>query len=201
MNRRDFLCCGAAMAAISVMTADFSLAAGSGQVQKLPKPAMQESKPLMECLALRRSSHVLGRGDVDMPALSNLLWAAWGINRADGKHVIPTALNKQQIIVYAVRGDGVWEYLPKEHAIKNVLAGDRRSAFDGAGLVLLYAAPKNDPYSAMHVGSMYQNAGLCCASAGLDNCVKHQKHDALDAELPLPSGWATIVTQSVARPQ
>lgn len=164
----------------------------------LPRPDIDGGKPLMACLARRRSSHVLGRGDVDLPSLGALLWAAWGVNRDDGKHVVPTALNKQQAMVFAVRGDGVWEYLPKEHAIKKVLEGDRRRSFDGAGLVLLYAAPVKERFSAMHVGSMYQNAGLFCASAGLDNCVKFQKHDALDAELPLPEGWATFITQSIA---
>ena len=201
MNRRVFLSSGAAIAAVTIMAPEFAFAAESDQIIKLPEPDKHGGKPLMECLVQRRSSHVLGRGDVDMPTLGNLLWAAWGISRKDGKHVIPTALNKQQVVVYAVRGDGVWEYMPKDHAVKKVLTGDRRNAFDGAGLVLLYAAPEKDPYSAMHVGSMYQNVGLFCASAGLDNCVKHQKHDALDKELPLPSGWMTFISQSVAWPK
>ncbi|MBR4423741.1 MAG: SagB/ThcOx family dehydrogenase [Mailhella sp.] len=197
MDRRDFLLTGSAVAAVAFMGPGLAFADG-GALVMLPRPDIGGGKPLMACLARRRSSHVLGRGDVDLPSLGALLWAAWGVNRDDGKHVVPTALNKQQAMVFAVRGDGVWEYLPKEHAIKKVLEGDRRRSFDGAGLVLLYAAPVKERFSAMHVGSMYQNAGLFCASAGLDNCVKFQKHDALDAELPLPEGWATFITQSIA---
>ncbi|MBO4794176.1 MAG: SagB/ThcOx family dehydrogenase, partial [Deltaproteobacteria bacterium] len=98
----------------------------------------------------------------------------------------------------AVRSDGVWEYLPAEHAMKKVLEGDRRGSFDNSGLVLLYAAPVKDRFSAMHVGSMYQNVALYCASAGLENCVKDQGRGALDRELPLPAGWETLITQSVA---
>lgn len=199
MDRRDFIRSGAATAVATFVLPGFALAADSAPIVNLPDPSKKGGKPLMDCLALRRSNHVLGREELDMPTLSSLLWAAWGINSNDGRHVIPTALNKQQVVVYAVRGDGVWEYLPKGHAVKKVLVGDRRRAFDGAGLVLLYAAPRNDRYAAMHVGSMYQNVGLFCVSAGLDNCVKHQMHDALDAELPLPSGWATFISQSVAR--
>ena len=197
MDRRDFLRKGTVFAAAALMGPGAALA-GGGSVVALPRPDTGGGKPLMACLSQRRSSHVLGREELGLPALGALLWAAWGVNRDDGKRVVPTAMNKQQAMVFAVRGDGVWEYLPREHAMKKVLEGDRRRSFDGAGLVLLYAAPEKDRYAAMHVGSMYQNAGLYCASAGLDNCVKYQKHDALDAELPLPDGWATFVTQSVA---
>ncbi|MBO4683994.1 MAG: nitroreductase family protein [Desulfovibrio sp.] len=201
MDRRDFLRAGATVAAAAVVFPGLAYAGGERTTVALQKPDMAGGKPLMACLAERRTNRDLGREDVDLPTLSALLWAAWGINRENGKHVVPTAMNKQHVAVYAVRGDGVWEYLPKEHAIARVLEGDRRGLFDGSGLVLLYAAPGDDRFAGMHVGSMYQNVGLCCASAGLANCVKYQKHDALDSELPLPKGWMTYISQSVARPR
>ena len=34
-------------------------------------------------------------------------------------------------------------------------------------MVLIFAVPEDDPYGDMHVGSVYQNVGLFCASAGL----------------------------------
>lgn len=200
MNWRKILHVGA-LAATVTMTALHGLATASGDGQTITLPqSAGGGKPLMACLKERRTNRNLGRDDLDLPTMGNLLWAAWGINRSDGKHVIPTALNRRQIMVFAVRGDGVWQYLPQEHSMKRVLDGDRRSRFDGAGLVLLYAAPAEDCFAAMHVGSMYQNVGLYCASAGLANCVKYQKHDVLDAELPLPKGWKTYITQSVAKP-
>ncbi len=198
MNRRDFMLTGIAAAAGSFINPGFACAGEAGKIVPLPMPNITEGKPLLTCLAQRRSNHVLGHDDVDLPLLGGLLWSAWGINRDDGKHVVPTALNKQQIAVYAVRSDGVWEYLPKAHAMKKILDGDRRSSFDNAGLILLYIAPGSDRYSPMHVGAMYQNVGLFCASAGLDNCVKHQKHDALDKELPLQMGWMTFISHSIA---
>ncbi len=196
MERREFLMAGAAAAAASLMD-PCSVFAGEGSIVELPKPDAG-GMPLMDCLAKRRSNHAPGHGDVELRLLGGLLWSAWGVNSADGRRVVPTALNRQQAAVYAVRGDGVWEYLPARHAMKKVLEGDRRRSFDGSGLILLYAAPAKDPYSPMHVGAMFQNVGLFCASEGLGNCVKHQKHDALDTELPLPSGWKTFISHSIA---
>lgn len=200
MDRRDFLRGGTALAALTLLMPDVAKAGADGHFVKLSRPPMDSGNPLMTCLAKRRSNRSLAREDVDIVTLGGLLWAAWGINDESGKHVIPTAMDKRQVGVYAVRGDGVWEYLPQEHAIKRVLDGDRRNSFDGSGLVLLYAAPKEDIFAAMHVGSMYQNVGLYCASTGLANCVKYQKHDVLDAHLPLPQGWMTYITHSVAKP-
>ncbi len=196
MDRREFLTAGAACAAAAVVAPGLVFAEG-GETVKLPMPDLNGGKPLMACLAERRSVHAPGRKDVGLEDLGALLWAAWGVNREDGKHVAPTAINKQQLIVFAVRGDGVWEYVPAGHAMKKVLDGDRRGAFDKSGLILLYAAPVDDRFSGMHVGSLYQNVGLFCASAGMKSCVKYQKHDALDKELPLPKGWATFVTHSI----
>ncbi len=200
MDRRDFLRTGAAIAAVTLTAPGLALAGGNRSTMNLTKPNMESGKLLMTCLNERHTNRNLSHDDVDLPTLGGLLWAAWGVNRANGRHVIPTAMDKQQVAVYAVRGDGVWEYLPQKHAISRVLDGDKRPLFDRAGLILLYTAPEDDRFAAMHVGSMYQNVGLYCASAGLANCVKYQKHEVLDAELPLPHGWKTYITHSVAQP-
>ncbi len=166
---------------------------------QLPAPDRNGGKPLMACMNARRSTHAPGRKDLSLDDLSAVLWAAFGINSESGKHVVPTAMNRQQLQVYAVLGNGVWLYDPKSHALRQVLAGDRRSSFDNSGCILLYAAPDSDRFAGMHVGSMYQNVGLCCADRGIKNCVKHQKHDVLDAELPLPEGWSVQIGHSLSR--
>ena len=201
MKRRDFLLCASAACALSLAGgASPVMAAGDGKTVVLKKPEAG-GKPLVQCLAERATNRAIDRGDVDLDTLGALLWAAWGVNRDNGKHVVPTAMNRQECQVYAVRGDGVWEYMPKEHAVRRVLEGDRRGAFDGSGLILLYCGPKDERgFAAMHAGSMYQNVGLMCASLGLANCVKRQKHDALDRELPLPKGWQTFITHSIGKP-
>lgn len=79
-------------------------------------------------------------------------------------------MNRQEVLVFAALPDGVWRYEP-DHALVRVLEGDRRAAMGGGSLTLLYAAPASSPWSGMHVGSLYQNAGLYCASAGLGSYV------------------------------
>ena len=200
MDRRHFLYGGTAAVAVALVSPDLAFAETGEQILRLPQPDKDGGKPLMTCLARRRTSRSLSHEDVDLPTLSGLLWAAWGVNRDNGKHVVPTAMDKRQVLVYAVRGNGVWEYMPGEHSIKRVLDGDRRGDFDGAGLILLYVAPKGDHFAPMHVGSIYQNVGLYCASAGLANCVKYHKRGAIDAHLSLPANWETYIAHSVARP-
>ena len=202
MNRRAFMGAGAAALIAGIIgPAEIARAtAGDNRTLPLPKPDAAGGKPLMDCLRNRRTNRNLSRDDLDIATLGSLFWAAWGVNRDDGRHVIPTGRNRQEILVYAVRGDGVWEYIPRGHAMKRVINGDRRGDFDGAGCILLYAAPARDMFAPMHVGAMFQNVGLYCAATGLANCVKYQRRDALDAELPLPDGWMVHISHSVAKP-
>ncbi|MCR4667220.1 MAG: nitroreductase family protein [Desulfovibrio sp.] len=174
-----------------------SAASADGQIVQLPAPDMQGGRPLLACLKDRHSDHHPGGEDFTLPQLSTLLWSAWGINRPDGRHVIPTARNQQKIRLYAVLSDGVWQYLPERTSIQKVLDGDMRKRFDNATMIFLYAAPAGDIFSAMHVGSMYQNVALYCASEGFANCVKQASRDALDKELSLPKGYKVLITQSI----
>ena len=202
-SRRAFLGAGVLAGAGLLMPRDAvakkPAPVAEGRVVQLPAPDRNGGKPLMACMNARRSTHAPGKKDLSLDDLSAVLWSAFGINSESGKHVVPTAMNRQQLQVYAVLGNGVWLYDPKSHALRQVLAGDRRSSFDNSGCILLYAAPDSDRFAGMHVGSMYQNVGLCCADRGIKNCVKHQKHDALDAELPLPEGWSVQIGHSLSR--
>ncbi len=196
MQRRVFLGMGAAAAA-AVLASPLTSAEAAGEVRrKLPAPDRKGGMPLMASMAARRSDHRPGPKTPDERALSTVLWAAWG-RSGQGMRTVPTARNRQQMLLYAVLPDGVWRY-EDDHSLSLVLPGDRRSAFDGAGCILLFAGPADDPYTPMHAGSMYQNAGLACVSLGLRHCVKHQKFDSLDAELPLPAGWRTCITLSLS---
>ncbi|MBQ7457262.1 MAG: nitroreductase family protein [Desulfovibrio sp.] len=195
MDRRTFI-----VAATATLASTFfhgSQAFAKGQIVQLPDPVTTGGKPLMDCLAKRHTDRSLKGGAITMGHLSTLLWSAWGINRSDGRHVVPTAHNKQQLQLYAVLGDGVWLYEPKTNSIVKVLDDDQRSRFDGASVILLYAAPIDDMFAGMHVGSMYQNVGLYCAANGVPNCVKHTNHGVLDTSLPLPKGWRVYISHSL----
>ena len=196
MDRRTFL-----TASFIALTAQLleqpQPAYAAGQVVVLPAPDKKGGLPLMQCLQKRQTNRHLGNEDLTLPEISNLLWAAYGVNRSDGRHVIPTARNQQKVMLFAALGDGVWKYLADKNSIEKVLDGDRRSAFDGSSMILLFAAPTSDMFGGMHVGSMYQNVALYCASQDYPNCVKHTNCNALDKYLPLPSGWKVLISQSI----
>lgn len=179
-----------------------SAGAADGKKWNLPKPVTEGGKPLMEALAARQSSRAFSDKALSDQMLADLLWATWGINRPDGKHTAPTANNRQEIMVLAALESGVWRYDPAENSLTQIVADDHRGTFGGAPVNLLYAAPAETGSSALHVGSLYQNAGLYCASAGLANVVKSTGRDALDSgELRLPKGYQVFIVHSIGWPR
>jgi len=168
----------------------------------LPKPDTSGGKPLMEVLRLRKSTRSFSNAPVSEHELSNLLWAAWGINRpTTGHHTVPTSQNEQNVQVYVALENGVWLYDSVAHGLKLMLTEDTRAKFGGSPVTLLFAAEDGHYASGMHVGSIYQNAGLYCASAGLNNVVKRTGANALDGLLKLPEGYRIFIIQSVGWPR
>ena len=165
------------------------LAAQEADIVKLPAPRMTGGKPLLDCLKARQSGRDFGTETLSPQVLSNLLWAACGINRPDsGKRTAPTARNWQDIDIYAATADGLFLYLPKEHALQKVLAEDVRGATGTQDFVKV--APLNLVYvsdyakipagtdedkrfhSGAHTGFISQNVYLFCASEGLITVVR-----------------------------
>ena len=66
----------------------------------LPPPDKSGGMPLMEAIAKRHSAREFAARELPLPLLSNLLWAANGVNRADGGRTAPSAMNAQEIDVY-----------------------------------------------------------------------------------------------------
>ena len=187
------------LAALAVLPSVSAQAASSGAAPRLELPAPDKSGglPLMQALAQRHSTKSGFSGEPLTPQqLGDLLWATWGVNRADGRRTAPSAMNRQEVLVFAALPDGVWRYEP-DHALVRVLEGDRRATMGGGSLTLLYAAPASSPWSGMHVGSLYQNAGLYCASAGLGSYVHASGLRARDGQRPLPEGWRVLIVQTV----
>ena len=105
-------------------------------------------------------------------------------------------MNRQDVRVYVALETGVWQY-DTGNALIKVLDGDWRGQMGGGSLTLLYAIPQANEWGGAHVGSLYQNAGLYCASAGLGNFVHVSGLHALDGKLPLPEGWKIFIVQTV----
>ena len=152
----------------------------------LPKPRLNTGKPLMQCIAERRTSRSFSAEELPLQTVSEVLFVADGITSPDGKKSVPTARNRQNQRVYAFRADGVYLYNNKKHALDKVLDGDLRKncgkqAFHAvAPLVLVYvsdmAAVGNTPvqqaiYSGNHSGHAAQNVYLYAASEGLSTVI------------------------------
>jgi nitroreductase len=183
MNRREFLqLTTAAGAALTMGGAVLSFAQETKTIP-LPPPQTKGGKPLMEALQERKSSQEFAPEKLPPQVLSNLLWAAFGINRPDGRRTAPTASNRQEIDIYIATADGLLMYEPKAHALQSILKEDIRALTGNqpylkeAAAVLICVAD----YERMNKGSeenkllnsavasglIAQNVYLYCASEGL----------------------------------
>jgi nitroreductase len=156
---------------------------------QLPKPQLDGGKLLMQALKDRKSSRDFSPEKLPLQVLSNLLWAASGVNRPElGKRTAPTAANWQEIDIYVANAEGLYLYDAKPHVLKTVLAGDiraltgRQPFVKEAALNLIYVADfsrkgrgtneEKDFFSAADTGFIAQNVYLFCASEGLATVVR-----------------------------
>ena len=170
----------------------------------LPAPETTGGKPLMQAMAERKTEREFADKPVSAKDLSNILWAAYGFNRP-GKRTIPTARNEQGMDVYVLTADGAFLYNAKNNVLEQVVKKDLRDLLvpqdfaRKAPLTLLFVE-KQHKYAGMHAGSAYQNVGLYCASAGLNNVVRGM-YDADGLAKALNLGdREVIVTQTVGYP-
>ena len=77
---------------------------------KLLQPQTDGGKPLMQVLKARKSSRVFSKKKLSLQMLSNLLWAAYGVNRPVSgktrKRTAPSAFNWQEVDVYVALAEG-----------------------------------------------------------------------------------------------
>ncbi len=119
----------------------------------LPKPSAKGGKTLLEALQLRRTERGISSKDIPFQVLSNLLWAAFGVNREKSAfnkpgRTAPSASNSQEIDLYVRIKENVYLYEATQHSLKPIKAGvnqmsGRRSAVQstgGAPLTIIYVA-------------------------------------------------------------
>jgi nitroreductase len=94
---------------------------------KLNEPNKTRGLPVMEAFSLRASVREWSDKDLSLQDLSDLLWAANGINRPDGKRTAPSAMNAQDVDIYVFMKDGAYLYDPAGQMLKPIVAGDHRS--------------------------------------------------------------------------
>jgi SagB-type dehydrogenase family enzyme len=105
---------------------------------ELPKPAPKPSCSAVRALQLRRTRREISDRKLPLRTLSDLLWAACGVNRARGPFGIPgrtaaSASNSQEIDVYVALPKGTYWYAPFHHRLVPVAAGDLRRHAIGPG--------------------------------------------------------------------
>ena len=184
----------------------------------LPPPQTSGGRPLMQVLKDRQSSREFSSEKLPPQVLSNLLWAAFGVNRPDGKRTAPSAMNMQEIDIYVATQDGLYLYDAKGNALKPVLAQDVRGAtgqqpfVKEAPLNLVYVADlakagrasseDQTLYTAADTGFVAQNVYLFCASEGLAVVVRGSvDRTALASLIKLRPDQRIILAQTVGYPK
>ncbi len=216
MHRTSFLIT-TVVSVISIMSATFSYSDETKPV-RLPDPQVDGGRPLMQVLKDRSSSRSFSPKKLTDQILSNLLWAAFGINRRDtGKRTAPSAVNWREIDIYVATAEGLYLYDAKTHALAPVLSADIRPATGRQDFVkeapvnLIYVAdfsrmgtaPKEDKvlYSAADTGFISQNVYLYCASEGMATVVRGSiDKKALAKAMKLRPDQKIILAQSVGCP-
>lgn len=183
----------------------------------LPLPQTEGGLPLMQALRQRQSQREFDATPLEPQTLSNLLWAAAGINRPllDGR-TAPSAMNSQEIEVYAALPEGLYRYDPSGHALLLVSATDVRRVtgyqdfVDRAPLELIFVADharikavpvaQRESYASAAAGAMAQNVYLFCASAGLATVIRAwiDRH-ALSQAMGLEADQQILLAQTVGR--
>lgn len=185
---------------------------------KLLAPVMTGGKPLMQALKERHSTREFSTNALSQQMLSNLLWAAAGVNRPDsGKRTAPSARNWREIDIYVTLPDGVYRYDANQHSLLLVRKEDLRAATGMQDFVaqapvnLVYVADLNrmegagaeqkNLYTAADTGFIAQNVYLFCASEGLATVVRGSvDREGLAAMLGLAEHQRIILAQTVGYP-
>jgi nitroreductase len=182
----------------------------------LPQPQTDGGRPLMQVLKDRKTTREFANDKLPPQILSNLLWAAFGVNRPDGRRTAPSAMNKQEIDIYVATADGLFIYNAQANRLDPVLSQDVRAATGTQSFVatapldLVYVAdlakagsePDADLYTAANTGFIAQNVYLYCASEGLATVVRGSVDRATLAKaMKLRADQKIILAQTVGYPK
>lgn len=185
----------------------------------LPSPRTDGGVSLRAALQKRRSIREFSDRPLPLALLSDLLWAAYGINRPDsGDRTAPCWRHQVVIDIYVAQADGVWLYAPKEHELRAHVAGDLRAAtgmqdFVGqAPINLVYVAQgdlmgkiaeeERRLWANVDTGFIAQNVYLLAAAEGLATVFRASvPRQQLAGSLGLPETQFITAAQTVGYPR
>jgi len=199
------------LVALTALLAVPSLVAQDLKPIQLPKPQTTGGKGVLTALSERQSTKGLSDKPLSQQQLSNLLWAAFGVNRqpdvkAGYGRTAPSAGNKQDVQLYVLLADGVYIYDAVANVLKPVVAGDARGK---VGTVAQALAPvtiayvsdvKDDKYSSVDTGFIGQNVFLFAASEGLGAWFHAIHGDDASKALNLTADQHLLYAQAVGYP-
>jgi nitroreductase len=193
---------------------------------KLPPPNLEKGIPLMQALAGRKTTREISDRKIPAQELSEILWAANGVNRPkDGKRTSPAAVNKQAVDIYVVLEEGIFLFDAVKNELEPIAKGDFRKS---AGMQdFVFIAPLNIVYvfnpakfnempqfaskmsdedkkimAAIAAGCMAQNVGLYCASEKLGSTVRAMvDREKLGGVMKLRPEQSIIFAQTVGYPK
>ncbi len=185
---------------------------------KLPPSRKEGGAPLMVALSQRRSDREFAPRELSLQTLSDLLWAAYGVNRPDGGRTAPSALNAQEIDVYAALPSGAYLYAAAANMLHLVAGHDVRSVtgyqdfVDEAPLDLVFVADhsrmslvpagQRESYASAAAGVISQNVYLFCASNDLATVIRAWiNREAIADALGLSHDQQVLLSQTVGYPK
>jgi nitroreductase len=209
----------AGLLSAAVLAGTTGFAAAEVKTVPLPPPSTSGGMPLMQALRLRHSTREFADRPLPAQVLSDLLWAAFGINRpASGDRTAPYWRHIMVIDLYAAMADGVWFYDPKAHALQQHSPADLRALtglqdfVGGAPLNLIYVAhgermhdvspADRRLFASVDTGFIGQNVYLFCASEALATVFRGAvPYKKLEAALQLGDGQFVTFAQTVGYPK
>jgi len=215
LTRRE-VAAGLAATALAIGPGGAARAQEAAQ-RTLPPPKTSGGMPLIDALTLRRSTRAYSDRPLEPQVLSDLLWAANGVNRPSGDRTAPCWKHVAVIDIYVAMADGVWLYNPEAHALVLRQKDDLRAVtgtqdFIGvAPLNLVYVAhsermtdvgsEERRLFASADACFIGQNVYLFCASEGLASVFRGSANQAnLGAAMNLPDGQFVTFAQTIGYP-
>jgi len=215
MSRRQ---ASAGLLSAAVLAGTSGLAPAETTMETLPPPQMRGGLSLMQALKLRHSTRAYADRPLPPQVLSDLLWAAFGVNRPSGDRTAPYWRHIMVIDLYVAMADGVWFYDPKAHALQQHSPADLRALtgtqdFVGAApLNLIYVAhgermhdvspTDRRLFASVDTGFIGQNVYLFCAAEGLGSVFRGAvDYPRLEKAIQLGGGQFVTFCQTVGYPK
>lgn len=192
----------------------------SVKAQDIQLPAPQKTLAggnLMTALQNRHSVRTYSNKQLSTQTLSNLLWAANGVNRADGRRTAPSAINAQDIEMYVNLSSGVYHYAAADNKLVKVssenlsklIVGRNEFIYDAPVVILLLsnqAKFKRFPgttLGTMDAGYVSQNICLYCSAFGLGTVPCAPKMDAAAVQklLGVSADYLPLIYHPVGYPR